>query len=166
MQNDHNQTCNCYDCVLESNTNHVDSPIGKFIKSNKPVNLYKVPGGKPLRTAQPKSYIGKVQNLNTKKTWLQTTEGLWVHWSKDLYFNDAKPLTAKEIAEAKEIAFLSAATASSGPVAETSYKVAKGAAETVEGVAKTISFVGANLKWIVLMAALAILIGLFLRLKG
>jgi hypothetical protein len=66
------------------------SYVGKFVRSDKVVPIYKEPGGAAVRFAQPKSYIGKVKGFNTKKTWLQLGEGAGNNW---IFFNDGKDLT-------------------------------------------------------------------------
>lgn len=161
MINEHLVTCNCYDCLEQETMNSVDTLIGKFIKSSKPVNVYKVPGGNLKRTVKPNGFVGRVESTNEKQTWVRlpdSTGGGWVFVSKDLKFNEAKPIPPLTKDQKIDIALGVMKKMPGGEVVT--------AAETVaEGAKKILSF-GPYIKWIIAAAVVAILLGLFLRFKG
>lgn len=101
MQTDHFD-CDCLDCVESDTINSIDSIIGQFISSNKPINVYEKPGGKLLRTIPAGKFVGKVESLNTKGNWIKLPDYSgrgYIVKNKDLSFRIGAilpPLTNEE----------------------------------------------------------------------
>lgn len=131
--------------------------IGKFVRSQYAIYMYKAPGEAAFATRKPNSYIGKIAALNSKQNWAKLTDGNWIYFADpSIYtFKDPVQLTPTQIKEVEDVVrqtYLNT-TIPSGQVLNVAYDVAQGAGEALDFGANLISFLGKNLKWIGLGAA-------------
>lgn len=138
--------------------------VGRFVKSEKPVNVYRAPGGELLRTVKPLGFIGKVSAVNSKGTWVYlTNESGAVFVTPDLFFKEAKTLTEAEKQQAIEAGFQ--AVLETNPVTSGQSVMYPAVRDAVKGVAETgqaaldiTAFFGRNLKTILIVLVVIILL--------
>jgi hypothetical protein len=170
MINDH-INCDCLECAPYAG-NHADAKdtiIGKFVKSNKPINIYKTMGGSIKKIIKPGDFVGKVESINAKKTWIKLPDysgGGYVYITKDLRYNTPNPNVPALTADEKiDIVKGVAKNYPGGEIAVKAGEIVKGAAEATEGVLNTITFVGKNLKWFLIGIVILIVVMAYLKYK-
>lgn len=116
--------------IIDKNTNNFDlsdsydvfniGMVQMFLKNkNAPTNLWQEPGGKLLKTIPPNGFIGRIEALNSARTWAKVRNASlndfygWVSVKEnpdiiaavnfDDEGNETRPSTAKELEDAKKL---------------------------------------------------------------
>lgn len=141
--------------------------IGKFVFSDKPVNIYKAPGDPVHRVVEPGKYIGSVKRFNSKGNWIElnTPYEQWVFVSDDLRFRESNPDNKPTVEDSIKLA-AKTFDPITGKVGSTVYDVGKGVVETAGNVLDVTAFIGRNLKWIVLIILIVFLLIIASKIKS
>jgi hypothetical protein len=183
-------TPDCLECIKEERfesyfarqnyaypENHLDeyskprvatlNDIGMFVKSDFPVDKYNAPGEAPYITIKPMSYVGAIEGFNTKQNWIKLTDGNYILNTAKLKFKPAKELTEDEkkaaiVAMAKSLPGM---VSTGAQVAITSKDVHDGVKDVTETVLDLTSFLGKNLKWVLILIGIIIAFVFIMNVK-
>lgn len=181
----HVKECDCYECsgdpyikslhekfnksdrmLSTGRTDNFDvAPfVGKFVRSNSPINVYKGPGEKVWRTAKPQSYIGAVESFNTKQNWIKLTNGDWIYYEPTkLQFNAPDNSAPHEFTTWEKMQLALASQPATSPASGIGQAVAIGATGAAESV---VDFLPdwSTLKWILIGVVVVILIAVVYKI--
>lgn len=137
--------------------------LGLVINSPKSVSVYTDMGGALVRKTTPNGFIGKLNNWNSKQTWLRLNDTTWI--LNDSSYTFTPHYTQFQLDDRAD------------NVSDLARKKSEQAAKEVEQVASEKSFlpesltlgisdIGSKLKWILLITFVVVLVALFYRIKG
>lgn len=153
--------------------------INKYVRFYSPLLLFKNPGEKSFKTIDAGRHVGYITGFNSKGNWVKLKSPLYDNevWFLAEALNSVSKtedrkgyLTEEEKEFAKQVAFSAAGAvtpmATVGKKAfETSLVVAEGVGDVAQSGLSVITFVGKNLKWILLGVALIALAYFVLQFK-
>jgi hypothetical protein len=152
--------------------------LNKYLKSKKPVGLFKNPGEKPFVIIEPEKSLGRVIGVNQGKNWLKLTWPIygefWIILNEQNFSIVGENLSEKEREEARKVGEKVAEKVmkDTTPLTyigkkglDTTVKVAEGVVNTSDTILTGIGAIGKNLNTIFLIVVVLIIVYVFFAFK-